>query len=491
MDAARKPRQRSAGALADTRHMSEILTIDLGTTYFKAALFDDAGELVALHRVPAPTRSPQRQWLEMDVADFRRTITQAVAAVAASRPGGLADVAAVTFATQTNSFALLDGDDQPLTPLILWPDARAAAYEDRLKRLMQLPDFTARTGVPDLAREFMAAKLLMLAAEQPTVWARARRLCLISDYLGLWLTGRCASEGGAAGLTGLVDIHKLDWWPDALAGIGLPRDWLGEVVRAGTDLGPLRAGAAAELGLPASCRFVVGCLDQYAGAIGGGCIGPGTMSETTGTVLAAVRCSDRFEPSPPAGVYQGPAFDEGLCFQMAFGSTSANLLEWYRNQLPDRPDFAALGQQAAAVPPLCQGLRANPRADLCATEAEAFENRLPHHGRGHCVRAIMEQVAFALARQVGQLTGGVAPREIRSSGGAARSELWLSIKADVLGVPFAATVCPEPTSQGSAMLAACTLGWGSLPDLVSRWAQAAPAKLPDPARRLAYAQAMP
>lgn len=467
--------------------MSTILTFDLGTTYFKAALFDEQGRLAGLHRVPAPVRSPHRQWLEMDVADFRIAIAQAVAAVAALRPNGLADVAAVTFATQTNSFVLLDGDGQPLTPLILWPDARAAQCVGPLERLMELPGFGARTGVGELSCQFMAAKLAMLATEQPGLWAKARRLCLISDYLGLWLTGCQASEGGAAGLTALVDIHKLNWWPEALAAIGVPRPWLGEVVRAGTDLGPLRASAA-ELGLPESCRFVVGCLDQYAGAIGGGCIGPGSVSETTGTVLAAVRCSDRFESSAPAGLYQGPAFDAGLYFQMTFGSTSANLLEWYRNQLPDRPDFAALCELAAPVPPLCEGLRARPRADLCAGEAEAFENRLPHHGRGHCVRAIMEQVAFALARQVRQLTGGQFPGEIRSSGGAARSELWLSIKADVLGVPFAATVCPEPTSQGAAMLAARALGWGKMPDVVARWAKTATARKPDDARHLAYAK---
>ena len=45
------------------------------------------------------------------------------------------------------------------------------------------------------------------------------------------------------------------------------------------------------------------------------------------------------------------------------------------------------------------------------------------------------------------------PGEIRCAGGAARSDLWLQIKADVLGVATAATVCPEPTSLGAAVLA--------------------------------------
>ena len=82
------------------------------------------------------------------------------------------------------------------------------------------------------------------------------------------------------------------------------------VERAGTMLGTLEPTAAAAFGLPQDCRFVVGCLDQYAGAIGTGTVEPGRMCETTGTVLAAVRCADALADDPPPGVFQGPGFEE-------------------------------------------------------------------------------------------------------------------------------------------------------------------------------------
>ena len=50
------------------------------------------------------------------------------------RAGGQwAEVEAVTFATQTNSFLLLDANTRPLTPIILWPDRRAADLEAEIR----------------------------------------------------------------------------------------------------------------------------------------------------------------------------------------------------------------------------------------------------------------------------------------------------------------------------------------------------------------------
>lgn len=470
--------------------MPHILTLDLGTTYFKAGLFDREGRMCALYREAPPIRCPRPGRCELDAADFRAAVRRSIAAVGASSPDGLRDVAAVTFATQTNSFVLLDADDQPLTPIILWPDDRAAVLTDHVRSIAELPAFRATTGLAGLGTEFMAAKLHWLRGEQPDVWARIRRLCLISDYLTLWLTGRHVTEAGAAGLTAAMDIHHLTWWPEAAGRMDLSSAWLPQIVRAGADLGPLRSDIVEDLGLPRTCRFVVGCLDQFAGAIGAGNIEPGGVSETTGTVLATVRCSQGFTQNVGAGVFQGPAFDAGVYYQMVFGSRSANLLESYRNRLPDRPAFDALDRLAANVPPGADGLRVLPGAES-RSDSVLFEGRSDHHTTGHQVRAILEAVALALAAQVDQLCGGQRPAIIRCGGGAARSDLWLQIKADVLGIPTAALECPEPTSLGTAILAARALVWGRLEELARQWVRVRPAHQPDPQTHLAYARCFP
>jgi sugar (pentulose or hexulose) kinase len=286
-----------------------LLTLDLGTTYLKTALFDRCGKVCALHRMPTPITHPERGHWEIAPEQFREGIAQAIAALAGSTSRGLAEIAAVTFSTQSNSFLLLDAEDRPLTPLIIWADERAASFEDQVRHLSQTPGFQRTTGVPELNRQYALAKLLWLRGHRPDIWQCAKRLCLISDYLTLWLTGKHVTEAGASGLLGMVDIHQLGWWPKVCEQVEVPGSWLPTVVRAGTDTGLIRPQAADALGLPRTCRFVVGCLDQYAGAMGVGNTVPGAVSETTGTVLATVRCASDFDPSVESTIFQGPGFD--------------------------------------------------------------------------------------------------------------------------------------------------------------------------------------
>jgi xylulokinase len=452
--------------------MRPVLVFDLGTTYFKAALFRDEGEIAALARQPAPVLRDGERW-EMAPGAFLDAIAALCGQLREASSELYTRTRAVSFATQTNSFLLLDGEEEPVTPVILWPDARAEGLAEDFHARLDAEALFPRTGVPEYSSLFAAAKLVWLQQNAPDAWSRARRFCLLSDYLTLWFTGQHVTEAGAAGLLGLLDIHALAWMPDACGAIGLPIAWLPGIMRAGTDLCAISAARADALGLPADCRFVVGCLDQYAGAIGAGNVHPGGVSETTGTVLATVRCADGFDAE--TRLFQGPGWRDGRYFHMAFGSTSANLLEAYRNHLPGKPDFDALTAEAARVAGGANGYR------LCdAPERAAPAEMVTGPGepsRGEAVRAILEGVAEALAAQVAALCASASPQSIRSVGGAARSDVWLRIKAARTGVPMVATVCEEPTSLGAAMLAAYGLG-APLEDLAERWVRTRPPVAP-------------
>jgi len=458
--------------------VAKILSIDLGTTYFKISLFDRDGRLCDTLRIAPPIVAPRGGYMELPGDALGNVIAQGIAELRSRAGGDLSDVEAVTFATQTNSFVLLDAEDRPVTPLILWPDRRAAQLEEEVCRRCDTPGFSATTGFSRINFQCMAAKLLWLQEQSPETWRRASKLCLISDYLTRLLTGKHVTEAGAAGLTGLVDIHRCQWWPEMLARFEIDELRLPAIVRAGTDLGPIDPQAAQRFGLPASCRFIVGCLDQYAGAIGAGNVEMGMISETTGTVLATVQCADRFAEQLGPAVLQGPAFHEGLYWRMAFGEVSANYLEWFREQLPDRPDFDRLIALAESIEPGAEGLKLRRDAELSSLE-RVFDGLTAKHTRGHKVRCILEAVAYALGDQMAILCDGSLPGEIRCAGGAARSDLWLQIKADVSGATTTATLCPEPTSLGAAVLAHAALGEAEVQAVARQWARLKPPHHPN------------
>jgi xylulokinase len=443
--------------------MAKFLTFDLGTTLYKVALFDEAGRLLAVRHVTPPVLHPTPGWWELDPRDPWRPLIEATRQLR-QQIDAFDDVVAVSFATQANSFVLLDEHDEALTPIILWPDQRAAELANELEAIARLPSFRERTGMPRLGHLLGLAKVLRWKQINPQVLEQTGRFCYLSDLLTLWLTGQHVTEGGVAGLSGAMDVQAFAWWDQMLARLGVRKAQMPAIVRAGTDLGPVREEVAGEMGLPRSCRFVVGCLDQYAGAIGTGTVEAGRVSETTGTVLAAVRLSDSFDARCGDDVYQGPAFEEGKFFQMSFSSTSANLLEYYRNTLPYRPDFEELSRLAAQATDAAQiePYREGEPIERC------FRHVRPEHSPGQVVRGIMRTVAAALKRQVASLSPQVPP-VIRSAGGAARSDVWLQIKADTIGTTFEAVECEEPTSMGAAMLAARAITGRNLPELAQQW----------------------
>ena len=444
--------------------MASTLVYDLGTTYVKVSLFDNSGNLQGLVRSRTPVRHPQPDRWEMSVDDLLHSLIEATAGVA-GQVGGLEDVGHVTYATQANSFALLDSQDQPLTPLILWPDRRAegvALPADELQR------HRASTGVPEMSEYMMAAKLLWLRKNQPELVAATRRIALIDQLLTAWFTGQHVTEAGAAGITGLADIHHLQWIKTLCDIFGVPLEWLPSIVRAGASLGPVRAETADRLQIPHTATFVVGCLDQYAGAIGAGNLVPWDVSETTGTVLAVVRCSERAELVHSPEVYQGPAWRPGLYYQMAFSDVSARILEDFRATLSETLSFADLDRLAENVEPGADGLRLHPDC-TARTGDDLFRDLKKEHTTGHRVRAILEGVSQELERLLALLCAENRPQVIRSAGGAAKSALWRSIKQSTLNCRFEAPDCPEPTSLGAAMLAARARSDVELIEIARRW----------------------
>ena len=81
------------------------------------------------------------------------------------------------------------------------------------------------------------------------------------------------------------------------------------------------------------------------------------------------------------------------------------------------------------------------------------------HTKAHFARAIQEAVGFMLRRILGLIQAAdIRIAEVRSMGGAARSDLWLQIKADVCGLPLVRMQEEETTTLGCALLSAVAAG---------------------------------
>jgi gluconokinase len=159
---------------------------------------------------------------------------------------------------------------------------------------------------------------------------------------------------------------------------------------------------------------------------------------------------------------------------------------------------AALLMEAQSVPPGSEGLLCLPyllgeRAPWWRSGLRgAYLGLRREHGRPHLVRSAVEGVCQQLALVRDSFAGeGLPVREVRATGGAVASELWVGVLAAALDLPVAIADTPEGTALG-----ACLLGWhaiGQLPDLdhAAALIPIGEPTVPDPANTALYARLRP
>ncbi len=414
--------------------MPLLLGFDFGTSYFKAGLFDPAGALCGLGRMAVPVEGAPAATRELPTETFWRLAREALDEALRQAGARTADIAGVSYASQANTFLLLDDAGAELTPLIVWSDRRAEVAPGDAA-FSSTDVFQRAVGFRDLAPESAVTKCRWWQRERRAEWGRARRLMTLSDYFTWAITGETAGDASTAALLGLYHLGERRWWPAALQHFGFAELQLVTPRAPGMACGATSDAARARLGLPAGIPVAVGALDHHAAAIGAGVGTLADASLSTGTVLAALCLVPEVEPI--RGCFHGPHSDGAQYYRLAFDPRGAGELEKFqREHAPAR----SLDQLIDAA------LRDASRA-IAPSEAEALERR-------H-VRAILDHITAAQRALLHAiLPAGKALRAVAVTGGGARNAAWLEHTARALGVPVIASTAAERACLGAAVFAA-------------------------------------
>ncbi|NLG52037.1 MAG: hypothetical protein GX552_18165 [Chloroflexi bacterium] len=472
--------------------MSLYLTFDLGTTALKTALINDDGRPVAVHTGEYTPQTPRPDWVEMPPDAYWRAAVDGTRAVFARSGAHPADLAAIGFGSQGQTFVPIDREGRALYNAIVWVDNRAQAIADAWEaEWLSRETYRRISGYPWLPAGLTLFKVAWLAQHVPQAH-RAHKFLLLPDYVLYRLTGEAATDRVIAQFSGMYDLQIGDWHSRLLDAAGITAEQLPRILNPGDVAGQVSQRAAAELGIPAGVPVCVGANDQLVGAVGAGNVHPGMVSETTGTALALIATTDAMLDDTRVCVGRHAVPD--AFFVLSFTTTSAIVLKWFRDLCEPGADYDAFLRGVESVPPGCDGLTVLPH--FAGTGVPTFN---PHargafvglslgHTRAHMARAIMEACACMLQECLGPVAErGLAMRAIRSMGGAARSDVWLQIKADLLGVPVERPACADAASLGAAALAAAGIGqYASVREAADAWYRPARVFEPNPARYAIY-----
>jgi xylulokinase len=461
--------------------MSVYLGIDIGTSGTKTLAIDGKGKILAQAMATYPAYHPKPLWSEQDPDDWWDATVKTVRAVVKQAKLKPADVKAIGLSGQMHGSVFLDKKNQVIRRALLWNDQRTAAECEEIekraggrKQLIKMVANPALTG-------FTAPKILWLRNNEPKNFAKLAKVLLPKDDIRRRLTGEYATEVSDASGMLLLDVVKRQWSKPLLSKLELDESLFGKCYESEEVTGKLTKETAKLLGLTTDCVVVGGAGDCAAGAIGNGIVRKGVLSTSIGTSGVVFVHSDTPQVDPEGRLHTFCHAVHGKWHMMGVTLAAGGSLQWFRNALCETVAAVAkrskmdiydlLTEEAAVTPPGAEGLlflpylagERTPHADPLARGA--FVGLTLKHTRGHLVRAILEGVTYSLRDCLAIIEEqGVAVKQIRASGGGAKSAFWRQMQADVMGKSVVTMAADEGPGYGVALLAA--VGAGEYKDVV-------------------------
>jgi len=258
--------------------------------------------------------------------------------------------------------------------------------------------------------------------------------------------------------------------------------------------------AADELGVPADTPVVVGGADGPLANLGVGAVRPGVGACSIGTSGALRVMVERPGVDPQGRVFCYALTAERWTVGGAINNGGV-VLQWAHDALaPDlgEPAAVALLELAARVPAGSDGLLMLPyllseRAPhWSALPRGAYVGLTRAHRREHMVRAAVEGVCLQLALVLRSLReAGGEVRELRATGGFARSPFWRQLLTDALGMEVGFPEASEGSCLGAALLGMQALGMIESIDVAAELVQIRETLRPEPAAAAVYADLLP
>lgn len=447
--------------------------VDIGTTSTKTLVFNATGEMKGKGDRGYPITVPQPGWAEQDPDEIFNAMLLSVRDAIKQADIEKTDVAAIGFSGAMHSLIAVDSKGVPLSASIIWADNRSLEQTQQLQQDETGHHFYLRTGTP-IHPMSPLTKLLWMRQEERELLSKAAKFVSLKEYIFAKLFDRFIVDYSIASATGLFNLKQLQWDAEVLDYVGLSTDRFSDPVPTTEILRGMKQEYAEMMGLDADTPIVIGASDGVLANLGVGAIAPHQTAITIGT-SGAVRTVVPAPLTDPKG--------RTFCYALTekhwvIGGPSNNggiVLRWLRDEFC-QPEVAAakhlnvdpyevMIQAASEVPAGAEGLVCLPflsgeRAPYWNAAAKGiFFGMGLHHTRTHFIRAVLEGILFSVysinlaLRDLVSIT-----KEIRASGGFARSDIWLQMLSDLFGYEVLVPEVYEGSGFGAAVLAMVAVG---------------------------------
>jgi len=468
-----------------------ILTIDLGTSGPKVALFDTKGKCIGDEFEEVPLLLYDGGGAEQRPADWLHAIRTAYKKLMANTQVNPKTIIAVNCTAQWSGTVCVDKNGKELMNSVIWMDTRGADYVKQLThgpirvegygvgKILQWIRLTG--GGPTRSGKDSISHILYIKNVLKDVYDKTYKFLEPKDYLNLWLTGRFAMSYDSALLYWITDnrdINNITYHDGLIQLTGIDREKLPDLIPTNTTMGTVTKAIADEFGLNPDVKVISGTPDVQSAAIGSGAIRDyeGHLYIGTSSWLVChvpFKKTDMFHnmgtiPSALPGRYLIANEQEsaGACLNFV-----KNNLLYHNDDLNTGPapkDFYKLVDKIVdKVPAGSDGVYFLPwmfgeRSPVDDHHVRGgFYNLSLNHNRTHMLRSVLEGISLNDRWLLLYVEKMIARKldSLNFIGGGANSAIWSQIMADVLNRPIRQVKDPlTANSRGTAMLALMSLG---------------------------------
>ncbi|SDP13534.1 glycerol kinase GlpK [Lentzea jiangxiensis] len=460
--------------------MAYIAAIDQGTTSSRCIVFDQSGGIVSVAQREHRQIFPRPGWVEHDATEIWTNVQAVVRDALAHASLTYADIAAFGITNQRETTVVWDkATGEPVHNAIVWQDTRTDAL---IKQLGDQDRFRERSGLP-LATYFSGPKLRWLLDNVDGLRARAENGEVLFGTMDTWLiwnlTGRHVTDVTNASRTMLMNLETLDWDPELVEAMDVPRGVLPEIRSSSEVYGSYE-------GVPVASALG----DQQAALFGQTCFSPGEGKCTYGTGAFLLVNTGAKPVLSRNGLLTTVGYrigDEPAAYALegAVAVTGA-LVQWFRDKI-------GLIGSAAEIETLARTVDDNGGAYFVPAFSGLFA---PHWrsdargviagltgyiSRGHLARAVLEASAWQTREVVDAMNADAVNAHsaadlttLRVDGGMTANNLLMQFLSDVLDVPVVRPIVAETTCLGAAYAAGLAVGyWTGTDELKANWHKAA------------------
>jgi glycerol kinase len=460
--------------------------IDQGTTSTRFMIFDHAGKVVSVDQKEHEQIYPKPGWVEHDPMEIWTRTQEVIAGALKKANVSPSDIAAVGVTNQRETTVIWEkATGKPVYNAIVWQDTRTDKICNDLAKDGGQDRFRPKVGLP-LATYFSGPKIKWVLENVPGVREKAERGEVLFGNIDTWVIWNVTGgpKGGVhvtdvsnASRTMLMNLETLDWDPEILKVMGVPRAMLPSIRPSSQVYGQAKGGPLD--GIP-----VAGDLgDQQAALFGQACYDAGEAKNTYGTgCFMLLNTGTKAVPSK-SGLLTTLGYKIGdqpavYALEGSIAITGA-LVQWLRDNLglieksPQIEDLAKTVDDNGGIyfVPAFSGLF----APYWRSDARGVIVGMTRYvNKGHIARAALEATAFQTREVLDAMNkdSGVDLTALKVDGGMVFNELLMQFQADVLGVPVIRPTVAETTSLGAAYAAGLAVGfWAKVDDLRANWGQ--------------------